>query len=302
MSSSTRSNYFRKGSRRTWFTYIRFDGLRSLTTKLLLYEMPALPDEDRPGDDASRSTPPGEDKFFQKMRVEEHQRRDFVEAFDRESSAHPGVADLVDIQRKNADQITQLHRTVGRLRRNMIVANLFSGSVFVALLVLAAFLSFRHGTGLSFTGEMGSGRDQLPGRNWTPAPTKLVPELVYESDLEFRIRTDVDRKYQLIIRHLYNNAKTLRRPVGPIEIQNDATDDYIQYMASVSKFAEEASEDQASPEILRAFVNLGLIGPQLRSVEEWRLLSVATQNQLDQIESVLRARDSRSREQTGVRE
>ena len=210
-------------------------------------------------------------------------------------SAQPRISDLLDLQRKNAEQITQLRRTVGRLRRNMIATNLLSGSVIVALLALAAFLYLPHG--LSFTGEMSSGWDPPTGRNWTATPN-LMQELEYDSDIAFSIRTDVDRKYQLIIRDLYNTANTLRRPIGPIEMRNAATNDYIEYMVSVPMFAEQASADQASPEILRALVNLALIGTQLRRVDDRGSLSVTTQNQLDQIESVLRAPDLRSRDRS----
>jgi hypothetical protein len=183
----------------------------------------------------------------------------------------------------------------------MIATNVFSGSVVVALLALAAFLYLHPDTVLSFTGETATdtGSANRPEVDTNP---KLVPGLVYELDLEFAIRTDVDRKHQLIIRQLYSNAQNIRPPVGAMEIRAAATEDYIQYMANVSRVIEEAAEDHASPEILRAIVNLALIGPELRKVDRWMDLKIATRNQIDQISSVLRARDARSRQPIGILE
>lgn len=260
-----------------------------------------MPEQDSTGNDVIRTERSEGDTFFQELRVKALQRQEFAEAIAREASAHPSVVDLAEVQRKNTDQITQLIRNVGRLRRNMIATNVFSGSVVVALLALAAFLYLDPDTVLSFTGETATdtGSANRPEVDTNP---KLVPGLVYESDLEFEIRTDVDRKYQLIIRQLYSNSRIIRRPVGAMELRTAATEEYIQYMADVSRVIEEAAEDHPSPEILRAIVNLSLIGPKLRTVDRSMDLTIATQNQIDQISYVLRARDARSRQPIGILE
>jgi hypothetical protein len=247
----------------------------------------------RTGSDVNEIGRPEEDAFLERMRVEEHQRQEFAEAFVRETPALPHVADLVDVQRKHADQISRLRHSVGRLQRILIIMLLLSGSVVVTLLALATFLYLRPDVRLSLIGETASDTGTA-NRAGVEAQLNRMPDYVIESNLPFEIRTDVDRKHQLIIRQLYNNAMTIRRPSGAIEARNVATRDYIQYMADVSLAIEQASADEASTEILRALVNLALIGPELRKVERRMDLNIATQDRLDQIRAVLRARDVRS--------
>jgi hypothetical protein len=72
-------------------------------------------------------------------------------------------------------------------------------------------------------------------------------------------------------------------------------------MTSVARVSEEASMDLPSPEIQQAIFNLALIAPELRMVERKLDLSDADKNRIDQIESVLRARDARFVDRRPVR-
>jgi hypothetical protein len=204
------------------------------------------------------------------------------------------VEDLLEEQRKHANQLAQLDRSLGRLRRSVLVANLCSGAVALALLAFAGYFYTHPVNDSAFTVESTSDTGSLT-RQGTPSSATTMSELVFASDLEFEIRTDVDRKYQLIIRELFKHALTIRRPVGLIEVRNATTEVYIQYMADVSRVIEQAAQDQASPEITLAIINLAMLGQELRKVERTTDLNVEMQNKLDQIKAILRARDARSR-------
>lgn len=119
----------------------------------------------------------------------------------------------------------------------------------------------------------------------------IQPELVFTEDKTFEIRTEVDRKYQLIIRDLYNRLRLIRRPIGAVEVRNEMTSDYIEFMSEVSRLLEEAAQEGVSPEIMLAIGNLALVGKELRERERIIDLDVESQNRLDQIKAVLRATD-----------
>ena len=257
-------------------------------------EITALREEERTDDDEDGIGRRDEAPFLEKLRTETHRRREFAEAFAREQSDRPSVEDLLADQRKHATQLAQFDRSLGRLRRSVLVANLCSGALALALLALAGYFYTRPVNDLDFamesTSDTGSGTRQR-----TPSNAPMMSELVFTSDLEFEIRTDVDRKYQLIIRQLFNTARTIRRPGGGLtEERNIATDAYIQYMSDVARVIEQAAQDQASPEIALAIINLAMVGQELRKVERITDLNVEIQNKLDQIETILRARDARS--------
>ena len=257
-------------------------------------EITALRDEERTSDDEDGIGRREEHPFFEKLRAKTHRRREFAEAFTREQSVRPSVEDLLENQRKQATQLARFDRSLGRLRRSVLVANLCSGAMALAFLGLAGYFYTHMVNDSDFTAPVTSENGSV-ARQGIPSSAPMMSELVLASDLEFEIRTDVDRKYQLIIRELFNNMRTIHRPDGLTEIRNAATSDYIQYMVDVSQVIERAAQDQASPEITLAIINLAMVGQELRKVERITDLNVENQNKLDQIKTILRARDARSR-------
>jgi hypothetical protein len=147
---------------------------------------------------------------------------------------------------------------------------------------------------LRFTAENASDSGSA-NRQEVSNSAAALRELVFVSESEFKIRTDVDRKYQLMIRELYNTAMTIRSPDGRlIEERIVPKEAYIQYMTDVSRVIERAAHDQTSPEITQAIINLAMLGQELRKVERTSDLNVEMQNKRDQIRAVLRARDMRA--------
>jgi len=59
-------------------------------------------------------------------------------------------------------------------------------------------------------------------------------------------------------------------------------------LTDVSRISEQSVQDNPSREIVLAIVNLAKVGPDLR--EHGEQISIDTQDSLDQIESVVRAR------------
>lgn len=246
-------------------------------------------DEERTGEDLGGTEPKGEHPFFEKLRTESDRKREVAEAFTRGTSQRPQVEDLLEAQRNQATQIAELGRSMGRMRRSVWFASLCSATVAVALLALGGYFYTRPIADLAGVSKGPSARPGAGGG------TNGISELVLAPDSEFTIRTDVDRKYQLIIRQLFRTVRSIRFPAGqPAEQRNASTDVYIQYMADVSRVIEQSAEDQASPEITQAIVNLALLGQELRKTFPSDDPSVESQNKFDQIGAILRARDVRS--------
>lgn len=252
-------------------------------------ERTALPEDSKTDDDVNGTGGPGTEAFFEQMRVEERQRREIADAFSCQASAPPSMADTEEVQRKHANQIAQLYRTVGRLRKNLLISNLVTGSVLVALLAAAAYSYLRSDNNQPIPEQLSSAGQ----REFETGFDDQVYQAI-EPYLGFQIRTDIDRKYQLMIRELYENVMEIHRPDVSIDIANAARDDYVQFMADVSLVSEEAARDQPSAEIMQAIVNLALIGREMRTVENRRDLSIVTKNRIEQINSVIRARDVRN--------
>jgi hypothetical protein len=252
-----------------------------------------LSDEQRTGHHGQGTQSHGEEAFLEKLRMESCRRQEFANAFAKEQEGPSDGDDLRKVQRAQATQLAQLDREIGRLRRSLRIAQWGGGVVGVALLGLAGYLLTQPNIGLDFTATGNSETRALNGREDSGSADPMS-ELVLASDLEFQIRTDVDRKYQLIIRHLYANVRTIRQPRGSIEERVGATDDYLRFMTDVSRAIEEAAQEQVSSEIMLALSNLALVAQELRKVPRMMDLDIETENKRDQIEAVLRARDTRS--------
>ena len=256
--------------------------------------------DDKTADQAEDSIDqPGEDPFFARMRAEENRRREFADGFSRSESEQPRLVDLLDDQRKQAAQLAKLDRSLSRMRRRVLIANLLSGTIVLTLLALSAYIYNHPPEGWNAlnsaprSGATHSGSDEEGG---FPHRTDTMSDFAFASDAEFTIRTDVDRKYQLVIRELLQTAMTIRQPLQQmIEERNAATNTYIRFMADMSEVIEQAAEEQPSAEVMRALTNLVSLGQALRKASDPRDLDITTQNKLDQIKEVLRARDVRSR-------
>ena len=256
-------------------------------------EILVLNDKQRVSDEGSDDKRKGEDAFLETLRIEKRQRREFAEAFVNEQAGPNRSADLGTVQQEQATHLAYLDREIARLRRSLRIAQCCGGVVLIALLWLAGYL-LTHPSLVSDLVATGNSETRSLNDRKLSGSASTVSELVLAPDLEFEIKTDVDRKYQLIIRQLYNTAMTIRRPQGDLDVRVGATDDYLRYMTEVSRAIEEAAQEQVSSEIMLALSNLALVGQELRKVVVMIDLDIETQNKLDQIKSVLRARDARS--------
>ena len=204
----------------------------------------------------------------------------------------PTIDDLLANQRRQSERLSELDRTVRHLRRRMLAGGGLIGLLLISLLALGVF-AYGDPERSAFLGAQANAASDSAAPD--PAFDRLtVPEeMVMEWETEFKIRSDVDRKYQLLVRELYNRARTFRLPRGPIEVRNTETDDYIRFRAELSSVIERAAADRPSIEILLALINVAAVSKELRKVERSSDLDADTRNKMDQINLVLRARDVR---------
>lgn len=231
------------------------------------------------------------------MRAQQQQRREFAAAVAGDSSQPPDAEELLRIQRNQADQISRLSSSLKRQQRWIGVGLLMIGSIIVTFVSLGTFLYLRPDVRSRLVAEAMPDRPVERPEGFYVDPNSLADSVV-DQEQDFKIRTDVDYKYQILIRRLFGNSSRLRPMGREIEYHNVATHDYIKYMSDVSRACEQAAQEQASPEILQALINLSLIGPKRHRVERWRL-DIETRNRMDQIRYVLRARDVRASQRPG---
>lgn len=239
---------------------------------------------------ANRDMQIGGDSFFEKLQAEERERQEIAKAFKRETTGQTKLQEVRDTQQLNARRISELNQSIGELRYSIRATQILVALLAIGLIGFAAYVSTRPHP-----------LTQLPPANSSAGSTNgssttgFDPATAYPPDFstEFEIRTDVDRKYQLVIRELHNNVRQVRRPEGPLDVRNAATEDYIRYMANVSRVTQEAVAERASEQIIDALVNLSLVGPESFRTTREMDLSIESQNRLDQIREVLRARDVR---------
>ena len=238
--------------------------------------------------------------FFEKLRTETDQRREFADAFAHERTSRPTLKQLLEHQHRQADLLAQLDRSMGRLARGVLVANILVGVIAVTLLAGAAYFYSHPFDALSGNLEA-SATASSPARQETSIGGEIEPDLVFAEDPTFFIRTEVDRKYQIILRELYGRLVRIRRPSGEVPVRNAMVADYIQFVSDVSRILEEAGQEGVSPEIMTAIGNLVLVGKELRSLVQMADLDVESKNKLDQIRAVLRAPDTRGQNsETGL--
>lgn len=249
-------------------------------------------DESEPVDGVSDAGDSSEGTFFQKLREQEDQRREIADAFVRESSSPPRLSDLVEMQERSARQMAELNVMVGRLKRSLSTAFLLLGLIVIAMIGLGGIVYWRP----DLIGDyVAAGRvSETAPQMTSDQSSRIQPELVLEPDTEFLIRNDIDRKYQLMIRELYNNVRMIRQPAGSLDERSAANEDYITLMTRLTPIIEQAAAEGASEPIIRALTNLASIATDRRKITRSMDLSIETQNKMDQVGEVLRARDVRS--------
>lgn len=242
-----------------------------------------MTDKSLPDDDTAQT--------LQRMHGQQaDQRREASRAFSAEQSRGLTTRDLQTDQVRQDRQLSRMEEELARLRRGVRSAQLFSGLLLLLLVAGSAVVWYRPDwLPLRTPDQQSSEANQKARRSYVP-PTQ---ELVFGEDLEFKIRTDVDRKYQRLVRDLNARVEVIRFPDEEIEDRMMATDYYLDVTITALSLLEQASTEGVSSELTTAIINILEISKAKRRVRRSLELDPSIRDRMDQVQRVIQATDAR---------
>lgn len=233
-----------------------------------------------------------EDTFNQMVRTQSQQRREASAAFAAKNPAFD-PHELIQQQQTYARRVTELQREVHSLRR-AVQTGIGLAVIFVAISIVGVgTIWFRPETIAELIPNAGLPENSTASGASANGNAGPIPDIGYQRDLEFKIRTDVDRKYQRGIRQLDARARQIVTPIGTVDDRATQMEAYVTFMSDVLRVAEEAQKEQASPEILTALRGLFVVAKARYRGRGATILDPETADLDDQIKMVIRAPDLR---------
>ncbi|MDG2223990.1 MAG: hypothetical protein P8L85_21600 [Rubripirellula sp.] len=218
-------------------------------------------------------------------------RRESSAAFTAEQVRPISSRELLTEQLKISQQVAKLSDKIDRLRSYALIANLASAAIICSFVALGSTLYLRP----ELISQLVAPNAALTTEPLTPSTSEpLKPNLALDTYQGFNIDNDTDYEFYARLRNLHLRTRSISPTSGLKENRIAANEYYLAFIDDLLDTVEDAAKANVAPELMQAFVNLSEVGKARRAADEVNVLDAATQDKLDQIKRVLRARDIRS--------